>query len=82
MPAPLTLRPEEAAQLVGCVDDDGKPRVDQFRREVKRGIWPQPLIKDSRPQRWSRVELERKLLGNASENDPALRRLEKNLGVA
>ena len=36
--------------------------VPQFRRAVERGEVPQPFI-NSRPQRWSRIQLDRVLDG-------------------
>ena len=54
----LTLPADESARLVGCRS------VAQFRREVAAGVWPVPMTKNSRPQRWSRAELEMASRGN------------------
>ncbi|MBF0383182.1 MAG: hypothetical protein HQL69_19340 [Magnetococcales bacterium] len=46
-----TLTTDEAAQYVGC------KTVEQFRREVKKGVWPQPIAR-GRPFRWSKPALD------------------------
>lgn len=51
----LVLTASEAAELVGC------RHVGQFLREVRQGIWPKALPIRSRPQRWSRQALERRV---------------------
>lgn len=74
---PRTLTAELAARYLGCRS------AAQFRREVAAGIWPKPLLKQSRPQRWSVEELERALRpGRPGERNPALDRLERKLGIA
>jgi hypothetical protein len=35
--------------------------MTQFRREVAAGHWPAPLPIDSRPRRWSKESLDRRL---------------------
>lgn len=52
---PRALIPEEAAAYCGCKD------VRQFKAEVERGHWPGPLPIASRPQRWDRAALDRRL---------------------
>lgn len=49
------LTPDEAARLVGCKN------AAQFLREVRAGHWPKPLPIKSRPLRWSRAAIERRL---------------------
>jgi hypothetical protein len=49
------LATEEAARYVGC------HTVEQFEREVRAGIWPLPFQPHSRPKRWDRAALDRKL---------------------
>lgn len=44
----------EAAAYVGCKD------AAQFAREVRKGIWPGPIV-NSRPPRWSKLALDRKI---------------------
>jgi hypothetical protein len=74
---PRTLTADLAAEYLGCRS------VAQFRREVAAGIWPQPLLKQSRPQRWSIQELERALRPNQDgKAKPALANLERRLGIA
>ena len=71
------LTVEQAAKYVGAKSSR------QFRREVGRGIWPQPIARFSRPQRWSTIQLE-KALGGAAVNDnvaPELNKLEQALGI-
>ena len=73
---PRVLTVAEAAKYVGAKS------VRQFRREVGRGIWPQPIARFSRPQRWSVLQLE-KALGAVNDNvDPELNKLEQALGIA
>lgn len=48
----------EAAAYVGCKD------TAQFVREVKRGIWPAPII-NSRPPRWAKAALDRRIEARA-----------------
>ena len=55
-----TLTTEEAARYVGC------KTVEQFRREVKKGIWPQPHAR-SRPYRWSKPALDYCLQHDSSQ---------------
>lgn len=49
------LTAEQAAEWLGCVS------VAQFYQEVKQGVWPPPLAARSRPQRWSRAQIEARL---------------------
>ena len=68
------LTPEEAAEYVGCKN------VAQFRREVAKGVWSKPKVANSRPQRWSRLDLDRDLdssrsAGVKSGVDPLLDKL-------
>ena len=73
---PRVLTVAEAAKYVGAKS------VRQFRREVNRGIWPQPIARFSRPQRWSVLQLE-KALGPVNDNvDPEIVKLEQTLGMA
>lgn len=58
----MTLPIGDAADYVGCRN------VKQFRREVEQGVWPKPIAAKSRPQRWSRLQLDRYLAG---EPEPA-----------
>lgn len=51
----LAFTAPEAAELVGCRD------ASQFLREVRRGVWPAALPIRSRPKRWSRQALERRV---------------------
>ncbi|MBF0358991.1 MAG: hypothetical protein HQL70_10315 [Magnetococcales bacterium] len=46
------LTAEEAAEYVDCIS------ATQFRREVAQGVWPGPLVKHSRPMRWSRIQID------------------------
>ncbi|MGF7213617.1 hypothetical protein GGE65_008263 [Skermanella aerolata] len=74
---PRTLTAELAAEYLGCRS------AGQFRREVAAGIWPQPLLKQSRPQRWSIQELERALRPDrGGKANSALASLERRLGIA
>lgn len=52
---PNTLTADQAAEYVDCVS------AAQFRREVAQGVWPPPIAKYSRPQRWSRFHLDARL---------------------
>ena len=67
----------EAAEYVGCTS------VSQFRREVKSGIWPEPFVKNSRPQRWSRAFLEKRLIppDDSIEADQSVLEMDKALGL-
>jgi hypothetical protein len=51
---PYALPVKDSARLVGCKNEE------QFLREVKDGIWPQPLPINSRPQRWNTEALKRR----------------------
>mgnify|MGYP006894117313 CR=1 FL=1 len=74
---PLTLTAELAAEYVGCRS------AAQFRREVKAGLWPQPCFARSRPQRWSRTQLDGKLTGgDRPEHNSPLDNLERMLGLS
>ena len=55
----LTLPTKQAAKYVGCKNSA------QFRREVRRGMWPKPYIESSRPHRWSVAELNASLHKNS-----------------
>jgi hypothetical protein len=48
----LTIPLDEAIRRAGCRN------ASQFWREIKKGIWPAPLV-NSRPPRWSVAALER-----------------------
>jgi len=72
---PLALVDTEAAELV-CARS-----VHQFRREVARGTWPPPIDRKSRPQRWSRIALLRRLGNEKGEQDPRIAALESRLGI-
>ena len=74
---PMALTVEESAHYVGCRS------TQQFRREVKAGIWPRPIAPDSRPQRWSIFQLDAVLHGPKRDNqkDPILAAIEKRMGV-
>ena len=72
---PRVLTVDEAAKYVGAKS------VRQFRREVNRGIWPQPIARFSRPQRWSTIQLEQ-ALSPSNDNDSELNKLEQALGIA
>ena len=74
---PMALTVEESAHYVGCRS------TQQFRREVKAGIWPQPIAPRSRPQRWSVFQLDSALHGptDRSQADPFLAAVRKRLGV-
>lgn len=54
----MTARPvlprNEAAAYVGCRD------AAQFMREVRKGLWPEAIV-NSRPPRWSRAALDRRI---------------------
>jgi hypothetical protein len=69
---------ELAAKHVGCSS------AAQFRREVKQGVWPGPITKRSRPQRWSVPQLDAVLRGETEEaqTDPHLLAFEKRMGMA
>lgn len=74
---PLTLTAELAAEYVGCRS------AAQFRREVKAGRWPKPCFGNSRPQRWSREQLDGELTGGRGDaHNPHLAELERNLSIA
>ena len=51
-----TLTEAEASAYVNARD------IRQFRREVKRGDWPNPIV-NSRPPRYSRVQFDKFLAG-------------------
>ena len=74
---PMALTVEEAANYVGCRS------AQQFRREVKAGIWPRPIAPNSRPQRWSLFQLDAVLHGPKRDNqkDPILAAIEKRRGI-
>ena len=74
---PMALTVEEAANYVGCRS------TQQFRREVKAGIWPRPIAPNSRPQRWSIFQLDAALTGgsNSPQTDPHLAAFEKRMGM-
>ncbi|BAE51514.1 hypothetical protein [Paramagnetospirillum magneticum] len=75
MPTAATMTLIEAAAYVGLTDR-------QFRRAVARHEMPEPLIK-SRPQRWSRVQIDWALEGRLeksapwAERDPLMEHLER-----
>ncbi len=71
----LTLIAEEAADYVGCRN------AAQFRREVAYGVWPKPIAKRSRPQRWSTYALDEALRGSAKIDDGAVLELDRALGL-
>ena len=75
---PIAVSTEKAAELVGCKN------VRQFRREVKRGIWPAADITDSRPYRWSYAALEAALQikSNRRTLDEKTASIDKALGMA
>ncbi|MBF0445280.1 MAG: hypothetical protein HQL68_06800 [Magnetococcales bacterium] len=54
------LNTKEAADYVGCTS------VEQFRREVDKGIWPDPIVR-SRPFRWSKPALDYCLQPDSSQ---------------
>jgi hypothetical protein len=72
-----TLTADEAAKYIGCKS------AAQFRREVKAGIWPEPIAPDSRPQRWSIPQLDAALSGgsNGAQIDPHVSAFEKRMGM-
>jgi hypothetical protein len=74
---PMAMTAEEAANYVGCRS------TQQFRREIKAGIWPRPIAPNSRPQRWSIFQLDAALTGssNSPQTDPHLAAFEKRMGM-
>jgi len=70
------LTAEQAAEYVGCKN------ARQFRREVGRGIWPTPIARFSRPQRWSKQHLDRAMGALDEAKDPQLLKLEQALGMS
>ncbi len=72
---PPMLTTDEAAIYVRAKS------VHQFRREVHKGVWPPPLVYNSRPHRWSRAQLDGAMQGAAEEIDPALAAARKALGL-
>ena len=74
---PMALTVEEAANYVRCRS------TYQFRREVQAGIWPKPIAPNSRPQRWSKFELDAAFTGgsNETQTDPHLAAFEKRMGM-
>ena len=73
----MAMTVEEAAHYVGCRS------TQQFRREIKAGIWPRPIVPNSRPQRWSKFQLDAALTGGSKETqtDPHLAAFEKRMGM-
>ncbi|MBF0247046.1 MAG: hypothetical protein HQL36_03080 [Alphaproteobacteria bacterium] len=53
----------------------------QFLREVRQGVWPGPLTKNSRPQRWSRAALDACLDGGIMQQNQQEHALDKELGL-
>ncbi len=76
---PLMLTVEEAAEYVHARS------VEQFRREVREGVWPKPHAKNSRPQRWRRAEIDRVLCPETkvpNDTDEELREMiDRELGL-
>ncbi len=70
------LTASQAAKYVGCKN------ARQFRREVGRGIWPAPIARFSRPQRWSKHHLDRAMGALDEAKDPQLLKLEQALGMS
>ena len=59
---PRAVGIEDAASYVGCRS------LKQFRREVKQGLWPGPITLNSRPPRWSLLQLDEALTGKPGED--------------
>lgn len=75
---PRTLTTAQAATYLGCKS------VRQFRREVSAGIWPAPIAKASRPQRWSTAQLDKVLeadRNSASITEKAVADLDSRFGL-
>ncbi|MBF0622904.1 MAG: hypothetical protein HQL54_13365 [Magnetococcales bacterium] len=69
------LTTEEAFVYVGCRS------VNQFRSEVKQGVWPEPLAKHSRPQRWSREQLDATISGRPPAQLDEVALIDRALGI-
>jgi|APSaa5957512535_1039671.scaffolds.fasta_scaffold127050_2 hypothetical protein len=71
-----TIIADEAAEYVGCKS------TPQFRREVAEGVWPEPIAKKSRPQRWSTFSLDQRLHGGVVQDDNTIvEELDMELGL-
>ncbi len=75
MTSALTLIADAAADYVGSRS------AAQFRREVAAGVWPQPITKGSRPERWSAYQLDEALRGGTKAKDSAVAELDMALGL-
>ncbi len=73
--APPILTTAEAWQYVRARS------IHQFRREVRNGIWPKPLVWNARPQRWSKAQLDAAMEGATNDIDPELAAARKALGI-
>ncbi len=75
MTSALTLIADAAADYVGSRS------AAQFRREVAAGVWPAPITRRSRPERWSTYQLDEALRGGAKAEDSAVAELDRALGL-
>ena len=76
--APAMMTVDQAARYV-CARS-----VHQFRREVRAGVWPRPIVYTSRPQRWSKAQLDAAMSPAANDQDktdPALAAALEALGL-
>lgn len=75
----LVVLETEAAHIVGARN------IDQFRREVKAGIWPKPIVDSKlwRYRRWSVPQLLARLRPDLDDdhNDPVLDEVERRWGM-
>jgi hypothetical protein len=74
-PLPRALVTKDAAIYVAA----SSPR--QFRNEVKRGLWPQPISPFSKPHRWSVVQLDKALDGDLRSSLPKPNTLDKRFNI-